>query len=52
VSASPSSAGEAAGDACRNYTATKTLLGQPRQVSGLACREPNGQWQIISEMPR
>jgi hypothetical protein len=38
--------------ACHSYTATRTLLGQPRQVSGLACRDGSGQWQIISELPR
>jgi len=47
-----SASGGAASDTCRNYTATRTLLGQPRQVGGVACREPNGQWQIISELPR
>jgi len=37
-------------EVCRSYTATKTLLGQPRQVNGLACRDGNGGWQIITEL--
>jgi hypothetical protein len=45
-------AASANGEACHSYTATRTLLGQPRQVSGLACRDGSGQWQIISELPR
>ncbi len=52
ASAAPSPGSAGAGEACHSYTATRTLLGQPRQVSGLACRDSNGQWQIISELPR
>ncbi len=37
-------------EVCRSYTATKTLLGQPRQVNGLACRDGKGGWQIITEL--
>jgi hypothetical protein len=52
AAAAPAPAGASAnGDTCHSYTATRTLLGQPRQVSGLACRDGNGQWQIISELP-
>ena len=39
------------GEVCRSYTSTKTLLGQVRRVNGLACRDTNGQWQIITELP-
>jgi surface antigen len=52
ASAAPSPGSAGGGEACHSYTATRTLLGQPRQVSGLACRDSNGQWQIISELPR
>lgn len=52
ASAAAAASNGSIGDSCHNYTATRTLLGQPRQVSGLACRDGNGQWQIISELPR
>jgi hypothetical protein len=47
----PASAQAGSSEVCRSYTSTKTLLGQRRQVSGLACRDTNGQWQIITELP-
>jgi surface antigen len=48
----PASAQQAgSSEVCRSYTSMKTLLGQQRQVSGLACRDTNGQWQIITELP-
>lgn len=47
----PASAQAGSSEVCRSYTSTKTLLGQQRQVSGLACRDTNGQWQIITELP-
>jgi hypothetical protein len=52
ASAAAEAANGSSGEACHTYTATRTLLGQSRQVSGLACRDGNGQWQIISELPR
>jgi hypothetical protein len=41
----------ASSEVCRSYTSTKSLLGQARRVSGLACRDGNGGWQIITELP-
>jgi hypothetical protein len=38
-------------EVCRAYTSTKTLLGQPRPVSGVTCRGQDGQWHIITELP-
>jgi hypothetical protein len=36
---------------CRIYTATKTVLGKSQLVKGLACRLPDGQWQLVTEAP-
>jgi surface antigen len=38
-------------EVCRAYTSMKTLLGQPRPVSGVTCRGQDGQWHIITELP-
>jgi hypothetical protein len=40
-----------ASQVCRIYTATKTVLGKPQLVKGLACRLPDGQWQLVTEAP-
>jgi hypothetical protein len=39
------------GRVCRIYTATRTVLGQPQAVKGLACRLPDGRWQPVTEAP-
>jgi surface antigen len=33
---------------CRNYTHTIYIDGQRRQGQGVACRNPDGTWQIVS----
>jgi surface antigen len=33
---------------CRDYTHTIYIGGRPRVGSGLACRQPDGTWQIVS----
>ena len=33
---------------CREYQTTATVGGRTQQVYGLACRQPDGSWQIIS----
>ena len=34
--------------ACRQYTHTIYINGQPRRGQGVACRNPDGTWQIVS----
>ena len=36
---------------CRIYSATRTVLGRPQAVQGLACRLPDGRWQLVTESP-
>jgi len=33
---------------CRPYTHTIYINGQPRRGQGIACRNPNGTWEIVS----
>lgn len=33
---------------CREYTATATVGGRPRQTYGTACRQPDGSWQLVN----
>ena len=33
---------------CREYQTTATVGGQPRQVYGQACRQPDGSWQVVN----
>lgn len=33
---------------CRRYTHTIYINGRPQQGQGLACRNPDGSWQIVS----
>jgi surface antigen len=33
---------------CREFTGTATVGGEPRQVYGRACRQPDGAWEIVS----
>ena len=32
---------------CREYQTTITIDGQPREVHGTACRQPDGTWQVL-----
>jgi len=41
----PSATGGAA-EECREYQATTTIDGQPQQIHGTACRQPDGSWKI------
>jgi hypothetical protein len=34
---------------CRAYTSTQSVLGQPGNARGVACREPDGQWTVVQE---
>jgi hypothetical protein len=34
-------------DYCREYQATQTIGGQPQNVVGTACRQPDGSWRIV-----
>lgn len=36
------------GQLCREYEMTATIEGEPRQVEGLACQQPNGTWRVVS----
>ena len=33
---------------CREYQTTATVGGQPQQVYGKACRQPDGSWQVVN----
>lgn len=33
------------GQTCRDYTMTTTIEGNPQQVNGRACRQPDGTWK-------
>lgn len=37
-----------AGKACRNFTTTANMAGHYENINGRACRNKNGQWQIVS----
>lgn len=36
---------------CRPYTSTTTLTGNAVPVQGIACRDGNGPWRLVSEVP-
>lgn len=36
------------GRECRDFTHTLNVNGQPQQVRGVACRQPDGSWQAVS----
>jgi hypothetical protein len=36
---------------CRPYVADTTITGSARPVSGLACRQPDGRWKLVTERP-
>ncbi len=36
---------------CRPYTSNTTLTGRGAAVQGIACRGPDGQWRLVSEVP-
>ena len=38
----------ASGQYCREYTQTITIGGRPQTSYGTACRQPDGQWKIVS----
>ncbi len=33
---------------CREYQSTTTIAGQPQNVVGTACRQPDGTWRIVN----
>jgi surface antigen len=37
------------GQYCREYQSTVVIGGQAKQAYGTACRQPDGQWQIVSQ---
>ncbi len=37
---------------CRPYTADTTLTGRSVAVQGMACRDSDGQWRLVSEVPQ
>jgi hypothetical protein len=37
--------------ACRPYSSETTVTGLPLPVRGLACRDADGHWQLVSEVP-
>ena len=37
------------GQYCREYTQTVNIGGQVQKAYGTACRQPDGQWQIVSQ---
>ena len=42
---------ELVGRNCRTYASSVTVLGVPRDVTGLACQASDGTWQLVSEAP-
>ena len=38
----------AAGTYCREYQTTAMVGGQPQQMYGTACRQPDGQWKLMN----
>lgn len=34
-------------DYCREYHSTQTINGQPQNMVGTACRQPDGSWRIV-----
>jgi surface antigen len=37
---------------CQPYTASMSITGLPERVTGMACREADGRWHVVSEMPQ
>jgi len=37
--------------ACREFTTSVMIAGEPRQAVGQACQQPDGSWQIAQETP-
>ncbi|AWN16859.1 RT0821/Lpp0805 family surface protein [Salinisphaera sp. LB1] len=33
---------------CRDFTMNATINGQPKKVTGTACRQPNGTWKVVN----
>jgi hypothetical protein len=48
---SPVVAASGGGQTCQPYRADATVTGLPEPVRGLACRDVDGHWQIVSEVP-
>jgi hypothetical protein len=38
---------QATGQQCREYQSTTTINGQPQQIVGTACLQPDGTWRIV-----
>jgi hypothetical protein len=38
-------------DECRDYTSTATIDGKVQRLIGTACRQPDGNWRIMSSRP-
>jgi len=36
------------GQLCRNFTSHAIINGKPENVTGTACRQPNGDWKIVN----
>lgn len=47
-SATPTRTYRTDGRYCREYTATAVVAGSPQRVTGKACRNEDGSWQIVS----
>ncbi|HWK44740.1 MAG TPA: hypothetical protein VNT30_08455 [Stellaceae bacterium] len=43
----PQPAAAVSHDYCREYQSTQVINGQPQNVVGTACRQPDGSWRIV-----
>jgi hypothetical protein len=37
---------------CREFDADVTIEGQRQPMRGTACRQPDGRWRVVSQVPR
>jgi surface antigen len=51
VGASTPAAADAGQAECRPYVADTTITGAARPVAGLACRQADGRWKLVTERP-
>jgi hypothetical protein len=51
AAASPGTPAAPAGRECRPYTAETPLAGRGVAVQGIACRDADGAWRLVSEVP-
>jgi hypothetical protein len=51
AAASPGTPAATAGRECRPYTAETPLAGRGVAVQGIACRDADGTWRLVSEVP-